>query len=147
MFAFQTTVHAMPPAARPGAIVELHGLKLQTLSVAADQLSTPFACTFEEARERLEQLERMYVEPDGSFVWASPHGEPSWQVDGNLYDRQERLLLVDLKGNCPEEQFDRLLTAFGWPATPLAFQLTREAVLLDGPEFRRLAEKVSGTKS
>ncbi len=81
----------------------------------------------------------MFCEPDGSFVWTSPRDEPTWQVDGNLYDRDGRLLFVDLKGTCPPKEFDGLLQAFGWPATSLMFQLTREAVFLGEDEFRRLA--------
>ena len=81
----------------------------------------------------------MYCEPDGSFVWVSSQGEPAWQVDGNLYDHNERLLFVDLKGTCPPREFDRFLAALGWPRTKLMFQLTREAVFLDEAEFRRLS--------
>lgn len=81
----------------------------------------------------------MYCEPDGSFVWVSPAGEPPWQVDGVLYDRGGRLLFVDLKGNCPSTEFDRLLGACGWPAAPVLFQLVRQAVFVEETEFRRLA--------
>ena len=102
-------------------------------------LSTPFGISFEEAAERLGQLPRSCVEPDGSFFYASAQGQPPWQVDGNLFDRNGRLLFVDLKGNCPPEEFDRLLSALGWPGTAMAFQLVREAVLLDEAEFRRWA--------
>ena len=96
--------------------------------------------SFEAARTMLSQLPRMFCEADGSFVWVSPQGAPAWQVDGNLYDRNERLLFVDLKGTCPADEFDRLLTALGWPETRLMFQLTREALFLDEAEFRRYAE-------
>ncbi len=65
--------------------------------------------------------------------------EPHWQVEGNLFDRAGRLLFADLKGACPDEQLDQLLAALGWPATPLMFQLVREAVFLAEPEFRRYA--------
>ena len=106
---------------------------------------TTMACSFEVARECLAGLERMFSEPDGSFVWVSPQGDPVWQVDGNLYDRNERLLFVDAKGSCPPEEFDRLLTALGWPATKLMFQLTREAVFLDEAEFRRHALAAGST--
>jgi hypothetical protein len=123
----------------PGPTVEIGGRRLATLAVPHEALSQPFGIAFEEAVNRLNGLERMFSEPDGSFVWTSPHDGPSWQVDGNLFDRNGRLLFVDLKGRCPAEQFDRLLAAFGWPEMPLVFQLVREAVLLDEPEFRRWA--------
>ncbi len=139
-YSFFVTVHAQPGVAVAGASVELHGTTLCTLGVSPEALATTtIACSFEEARERLEHLGRMFCEADGSFVWVSSQGEPAWQVDGNLYDRNGRLLFVDLKGTCPNDQFDRLLTALGWPATKLMFQLTREAVFLSEEEFRRFA--------
>ena len=139
MLSFHTSVHVRPPNAREETEIELRGGRFRSLSVPHEALATPFATSFEEAGKSLEQLDRMYFEPDGSFVWASAHSEPRWQVEGNLFDRAGRLLFVDLKGSCPSQQFDRLLSAFGWPDTPLMFQLVREAVFLTEPEFRRYA--------
>lgn len=140
MLSFFVTVHALPAGTAPGPEVVFGTHRLRTLHVARERLhDTAFDCTFEEVCARLSALERMYCEPDGSLVWVSSQGEPAWQVDGNLYDRDERLLFVDLKGSCPSEQFDRLLATFGWPATPLMFQLTREAVFVDEAEFRHYA--------
>ena len=138
MYSFYVTVHAQPSSVAVGAEIELAGRRLRVLQVSHQELSTTtMSCTFEEARQRLSALARMFCESDGSFVWVSPQGEPAWQVDGNLYDRNMRLLFVDLKGSCPRDQFDRFLAALGWPETKLMFQLTREAVFLDEAEFRR----------
>lgn len=138
MYRFHVTIHARPAESTTGALVELAGQTVQTLNVDPAALRVPCACSFEEAAEALSQLPRMYCEPDGSFVWVSPGNESGWQVDGNLYDRDGRLLFVDLKGTCPPDSFDQLLKALGWPATPLLFQLVREAVFVDEAEFRRL---------
>lgn len=97
-----------------------------------------FDRTFEEVTDALTRLPRMYVEPDGSFVWVAS-AEPAWQLDGMLYDGAGRLWYVELKGRCPQEEFDRLLSTFGWPQTPLVIQLVREAVRLEEPAFRRYA--------
>jgi len=138
MYSFYTSVHALPAGAGAGPPATLAGREVPTLRIAPEDLATTtIACSFEEAIAALSRLERMFTEPDGSFVWTSSQGERPWQVDGNLYDRGERLLFVDLKGACPAEQFDRLLGALGWPATKLMFQLTREALFLDEAEFRR----------
>jgi hypothetical protein len=163
MYTFYVTIHALPDAAKPGATIVLgrKGVRNQfanltseeaigterelvpdtfsTLDIPPAALSIPFGISFEEAAERLSQLPRSCVEPDGSFFYGSAQGEPPWQVDGNLFDRNGRLLFVDLKGDCPPEEFDRLLAAIGWPDTRLAFQLVREAVLLEEAEFRRWA--------
>jgi hypothetical protein len=139
MYTFNTTIHARPHETMAGPTIELSRRGFATLVIPHEALAHPFNLSFEAAVERLNQLERMFSEPDGSFVWTSPHDGPPWQIDGNLFDRNGRLLFVDLKGSCPREEFDRLLTAFGWPETPLVFQLVREAVFLDEPEFRRWA--------
>ena len=145
MLTFHVTLHARSPDVAPGISLELRGLKLPTLIVPPTALAHPFALTFEEVALALESLERMFVEPDGSFVWVSSKTTTSdaerWQIDGNLFDRNGRLLLVDLKGTCAKADFDRLLSAFGWPTTPVMFQLAREAVFLDEPNFRTYARR------
>jgi hypothetical protein len=111
-----------------------------TRSISPEWLGrSTLARSFEDVATDLARFERMYIEPDGSFVWVSGRSEPSWQVDGNLYDHQERVRFVEVKGSCPREQFDQFLVAFGWPRTQLIFQLVRAAVFLDEAEFRRWA--------
>jgi hypothetical protein len=100
---------------------------------------------FEEAASALSRLHRLFIEPDGSFVWTGTTAEgESWQMDGNLIDRGDVLAYVELKGCCPEEEFDLLLLALGWPQSPLVFQLTQRGVVLDETNFRRLAASEMG---
>jgi hypothetical protein len=105
--------------------------------------STPaeagFPCSFEEFAERVGRFERMVFEPDGSFVWVASAGEPSWQLDGMVYDRNGRVWYVDLKGTCPDKRLDQLLAVLGWPQAGVTFQLVREAEFVDEPTFRRRA--------
>ncbi len=205
MLAFHITIHARSAAILPGPLVNLRGRATLTWQVTGEALSQPFDVTFEQAAAALESLERMFVEPDGSFVWVcakeprvasaeimdrntlkqSPglnvplasgfaggptldpmsdtagsarvearfiadsvdsysseakKDQPAWQLDGNLYDRDDRLLLVDLKGSCPLAALDQLLACFGWPATAVVFQITQAAVFVDEPTFRAWAE-------
>jgi len=105
----------------------------------------PLPITFEQSLATLARLPRMFVEPDGSFVWAGEAADNvNWQVDGNLIDQGERLAYVEIKGVCPQEQFDALLTALGWPQAQLAFQLPRRGIFLDEAAFRRLAASEPG---
>lgn len=146
MYRFHATIHALPSEVAAGPPAALAGENFATLAVAPEALgATTFECSFETAAAALAKLERMYCEPDGSFVWVSSQAGPLWQVDGNLYDRAERLLFVDIKGSCPAEEFDRLLTCLGWPRTPVMFQLVHEAVLLEEAEFRRWASSERAT--
>ena len=139
LLAFDISLHARCAEAASGGDHRDAWGAWPTLDVPHAALAVPMAVTFDDAFERLAALERMYAEPDGSFVWTSPREGRSWQVDGNAFERDGRVLLVDLKGSCPEAAFDRLLTAFGWPAQPLMVQLVRPAVFLEEDAFRRHA--------
>lgn len=121
--------------------MECDGRLVQTLKVPHESLAAPLGVSFEAAAQSLEQLPRMFFEPDGSFVWTSGQDEPAWQVDGNLFDRDGRLLFVDLKGTCPVARFEDLLNACGWPATPVMVQLVRQAIFLDEQVFRQFAAR------
>lgn len=139
IYAFDVTLHRLPEASVPGPPhTDVWGT-WPTLAVGHDEMSQPLAGGFDEAFARLGLLERMFAEPDGSFVWTSPREGLSWQVDGNAFEKDGRVLFVDLKGSCPPEAFDRLLSAFGWPAQAVMVHLVKPAVFLDEQTFRRHA--------
>jgi len=142
MYDFRVTVQMRPDSVEQAVSVSLDGRSCTPLS--ARELLKPIAMpvSFEQAADRLQQLPRLFFEPDGSFVWVGQDGDRRWQVDGQLTDRAGRLLYAELRGDCPAEAFDRLLAALGWPATPLVFLLTRHAVFLDEEEFRRFAARL-----
>ena len=140
--AFEVSLHAMPVG--DGAVLAGPPLKDRwgtwpTLALRPGQFSEPLPVTFDEAIERLGQLSRLYAEPDGSFVWTSPRDGLCWQVNGNLYERNNRLLLVDLKGSCPAAEFDQLLACFGGPPAAVVAQLVRSAVTIDEVTLRQHA--------
>jgi hypothetical protein len=141
VYAFEAALHARPAEAVPACShVDAWGT-WPVLAVPREALAVPLAIGFDAAFERLAKLERMYAEPDGSFVWTSPREGLSWQVDGNAFERSGRVLLVDLKGTCPADRFDALLAVFGWPEQPLMIQLVRPAVFVDEETFRRHAAR------
>ena len=142
LYAFEITLHGCSQAfadlPRSQPYADALG-EWPTRAVSRELLALPMAIDFDEALARLARLDRMYVEPDGSIVWTSPREGPWWQVDGNLYEKDGRVLLTDLKGSCPATEFDRLLAGFGWPQQRVIVQLVRAAVFLDEPTFRRHA--------
>ena len=141
MYRFQTSIHARHPQATEGLTVEVRGLALTTLQLPRDGSLTPLAVSFEEVAALLAPLPRMFIEPDGSFVWTSGGRDPAWQLDGVLYDAAGRLMYVELKGSCPVGQFDQLLAALKRPTGELMFQLIAEGVYLGEAEFRSYARR------
>jgi hypothetical protein len=146
MYNFHVTLQVRPDAVQHAVPINLNGENYTPL--LNQELLRPIAMrvSFEQAAESLQQLSRLFFEPDGSFVWVGQAGDRHWQVDGQLTDRDGRLLYAELRGSCPAQAFDRLLAAFGWPTTPLVFQLTRDAIFLDEAEFRRFAQRSGQTK-
>jgi hypothetical protein len=151
VYALEVRIQRRPVEAVAGASLALRGGTYRTLGIHPAMLAAAvLPVTFEQAEAALAALPRLFIEPDGSFVWVAdtpgltPRGWPrgrgrSWQVDGQLYDRQGRLVYVELRGCCPAAAFDRLLCALGWPEAMLVFQLICEAVYLDETDYRRYA--------
>lgn len=101
----------------------------------------PFACTWEEAAAKLEQFPRMMFEPDGSWILSGGAKADRWQVDGHLFDFDDRLHRVEMHGDCPRKDFDALLQCFGWPDTALVFEQVLEGVKLTEEEFRQAMDR------
>ena len=136
LYRFRISIHARPPGEIPSRSIRLDGTEYQMLQLEPAQRTRPLQISFEEAVERLEQLPRMFVEPDGSFVWVGQQDASTWQLDGCLYDRDQHIVYVDVAGTCSPQQFDLLLSTFGWPDAPLIFQVVQQAVFLDERNFR-----------
>ena len=114
---------------------------MDKLKFHVNVFADPFECTWEEAAESLQALPRMIFEPDGSWIWSGDVGPDRWQVDGHLFDFDDRLHRVELHGNCPEQAFDQLLKCFGWPRQPMFFEQVQQGVRLSETEFRLRAHE------
>jgi hypothetical protein len=110
------------------------------VNIFADPKEASFAVTWEEAAAALEELPRMIVEPDGSFVVSGNDERGSrWQVDGHLFDFAGRLQRCEVHGHCPAQAFDDLLRCVGWPDQRLMFETVMEGLRLDEQAFRQHA--------
>ena len=139
MYHFRISIHARPRGNIASSPMELAGKDYAVLQLDPARRMAPIRVSFEEAVARLEHLPRMFIEPDGSFVWVGQQGTLAWQLDGCLYDRDQYVVYVAVAGTCPPRQFDQLLRAFGWPDAQLVFQIPRHAVFLSERELRRYA--------
>lgn len=143
MYQFDAVVHARDESMKDADLVNLGEDRYRALRVPPRARAEPLAVSFEQAVALLEQLPRMIVEPDGALLWAGEYtvddSSVAWQIDGTLYDRNERLMHVELAGRAPPEQFDRLLETLGWPEQRVMFQDKRLGVFLGEDEFRRFA--------
>jgi hypothetical protein len=145
LYAFEARLHRRPDEAPSADSYHDAWGVWPTLAPPRGPLLQPLAVGFDDALARLAALPRLFVEPDGSLVWTSLVAESSWQVDGNLLERDGRVLLVDLKGSCPPEAFDQLLAVFGWPAERVVLELVRPAVFLEEATFRQHASARGAT--
>jgi hypothetical protein len=138
MYAFECSLHAPPESDTPvsGETLTDSSGKWPTLLIAQDQLSTPLPIGFDDVLSQLNIYSRLYAEPDGSFVWTSPQENIRWQVNGNLYERNDNVLFVEIKGSCPASEFNQLLACFLPDEKACVVQLTRPAVFVTAAVFR-----------
>jgi hypothetical protein len=134
---FHANIFARPPRALEGPPITLRGLALPTLR--PQTFDAYFPLTFEQAYDALAKLPRIDIEPDGFFVISGDVDGRRWQLDGHLFDFGMRLHRVELHGDCPPATLDAILACFGWPQTPLVFELVMEGVALADFEFRTFA--------
>ena len=144
MLAFEISIHPRPPAARAAPVHSDRFGAWPTLAMTREDAAVPMDVAGDDCLAALARLDRAFVEPDGSFVWRGGQGGQGWQVDGSIHERNGRVLLAELKGNCPEPEFDRLLSAFGWPGRSIVVQLLREGVWLEEKTFRLRAAAAFG---
>ena len=136
-YAFHVSIHPLDRSAVAGEPAVIGGREVATLRASPEATRTPHRVTFDRCAEMLATLPRMFLEPDGSFVWTGEQDGTAWQVDGVLYDQGPHLAYAEVSGRAPPDEFDQMLAAFGWPAAPLMFQLTSAGVFISEAEFRR----------
>ena len=141
---FHVRVYPRPAAVTTAEACKVGHLPITPLVAAQADLLSLWPITFEEAAQRLAQLPRMFLEPDGSFVWTGQAG--AWQIDGMLYDRGPHLAYVELRGRCGWSQLQELLGALNPSAMPLVYEQIAEGLLLDEADFCTVAAASSGGK-
>jgi hypothetical protein len=139
MLQFHTCIYARPREASSGQTRIVGRHEVMPIDAPPTELLSSGPLTFDQAADALAKLPRMFLEPDGSFVWAGGEEDSAWQLDGVLYDQGARLACVELRGRCPPAALDDLLSALGWPEAPLLFQLLPQGLLVSEEDFRRLA--------
>lgn len=112
----------------------------QAKSSNAQTPRQPFPVSFEAVFAELEAWPRMFIEPDGSFVWVGvvrndDGANTSWQLDGHLYDRDGSMLFVELQGNCPRESLENLITSLRIAHHELCVEQRREGTTLAWAKF------------
>lgn len=110
----------------------------QATGVAAPQggqAGAPLYVSLETALNNLEQLPRMFVELDGSFLWTGQSPEAplrQWQLEGTIYDDGEVVRYIDLRGDCPLSTWKTFLAAFDATLATVTLQLVEDDLIVPG---------------
>lgn len=110
--------------------------QLGTESITALEVTQPdpLDITFEKLFESIVDWERMFLEPDGSFVWSGV----DWQLDGQINDGGATVDHIELKGSCPLRQWQTFVQVLGGPQK-LLIQLVREGIFVSATYFSEIA--------
>lgn len=88
--------------------------------------NTRFHITLESFADHVSGWPGLYFEMDGSFVWAVRDGEVNLgQIDGMIYDRDEAIEYLDLKGEAPGFAWEKLLGVLVPSDSPLGLDNLR----------------------
>jgi hypothetical protein len=136
LYHFHVNLFALPVNIAANDAIKLRGVAVTPIDAT---FSAFLPVSFEQALDALKRLPRLDAEPDGFFVISGDERGVRWQVDGHLFDFNDRLHRIELHGQCPPAAFDDLLRCFGWSAQPLAFELVQEGVAMDETAFRQWA--------
>jgi hypothetical protein len=113
----------------------------------------PLRIPLETALARLEAYERMFVEPDGSFLWTGEATTLSlpedargqhqrWQLEGTIYDDGQVVRYIDVLGDCPLLAWQAFLAAFDESLASVTLELVEENLIVAGDWLQqRSAEK------
>ena len=146
LYAFDATLHRLADVAPPGPLhVDLWGT-WPTLAAEHARAAAPFATGFDEAFARLDRLERMFTEPDGSFpralamAWAfiRPASTPRKKTDVpppsvgpyRISDYQRNKLVTIVR-----EPTWKKNVAAGVPETPDENNVDQMTVRIGVPEY------------
>jgi len=99
---------------------------------------SPLTISFEETIANLSELDNLFTEPDGSFVWSGNPLTETWQVDGMLYDHADRVQWCEVKGGCPLPSWRQLLGCFDWPIQPMVAHFVEEQFFVSVDELEIL---------
>ena len=99
---------------------------------AGGRAGEPLHVSLEDALANLEQLPRMFVEPDGSFLWTSGAVAPDWRLEGTIYDDGRVVRYMDLCGDCPLAAWKSFLSAFDETFNTVTLQLVENDLIVPG---------------
>ncbi|TWT38481.1 hypothetical protein [Blastopirellula retiformator] len=103
------------------------------ISLHPDPTAGLFPVSFEQVEAIWSDWPRMFFEPDGSFVWVAE--DQSWQLDGVVYDRDDRVLRVDLTGDYRAAPLEQLVRTLGWPDAQLRVEQVQAGKFVELADF------------
>ena len=116
-----------------------NGIAMEAWRVSPDSAALGaqgFGVDYETVSNQLVTIPRLFLEPDGSFVWVSS-ADPDHRIDGQTTDDGRQLLYVELRGRCEWNQFANVIEHFGVSVSGLIFQLLPEALLIKASQLRQ----------
>ncbi len=119
----------------PASKIDIRGAEVLTYRLDSDSGAAGFSVSYEELSQKLSQIERLFIEPDGSFVWVSPDNTEQ-KLNGQITDDGKHVMFLELRGNCPFHSMEPVLAGLGWPTCRLLFQQLPEANLFDEEGIR-----------
>ena len=131
-------VYPSLPQEVPTQAAIVDGQTVEALQIEARELNKTFDVSFDKLFESLQEFERLFIELDGSFVWRGTSDDSRWQIDGVVFEKDDRVWYVELKGYCDHQSFNKLVCCLAGNESSCIVQSITEGTVVSGREFIRL---------
>ena len=131
-------VFPKPSVSIPMSTGVLSGNAFKKLEIDSVELDAVFEASFDQVFQKLESFERLFIELDGSFVWRGEHENKNWQVDGIVYEKNDCVWNIELKGYCDVRSFTELINSVTDQPEETVVQSITEAMVVPMSEFVRI---------
>jgi hypothetical protein len=134
---FHATLRPFPEGVAEEIKATWNQLEVQALRVPTQANAMSFELSYEELSDRLNRIDRLHLEPDGSFVWVNAV-DVKQRINGQITDNGKRVMFIEMRGCCVRSGMEPIVRQLGWPEVAVSFQLQPEALLVDGEQFLSL---------
>ena len=117
----------------PNQGFEFHAI-VRPAAGEAGTVATGFSKSYETVAESLAEIPRLYIEPDGSFVWVSSE-DVARKINGQVTDDGSQVMFVEFRGRALQKDIDPILSTLRDPVTDLQVQLLPGGEIIDESAF------------
>jgi hypothetical protein len=132
------SVYPRPSGRHDTKSIEINGIQIDSLCLKTSDFVDTFPCTFEEVFQALDSFDGLHIELDGAFAFRNVDQDRPWQIDGLVFEKDNRVWHLQLKGFCDRHSFEKIMSVCHWPKTDFIVQSITTGTVVASDQFFQL---------